>query len=330
MPITCAVVGYGPAFNMGKGHCSWISETDGLELFAVCDIDEKRTMAAKKDFPDIETFNSIDDLVEQDYDMTTIVTPHNTHAPLAIKCLREGKHCIVEKPMCISVDEADRMIDAANESGVMLTVFHNRRWDGDFLTLKDIIHRGLLGEVFQIEAFCGGYGRPKGWWRSDKVVSGGAMYDWGAHFLDWILNLVPSDRVEGVHGFFHNLLWDHVTNEDDVRSIIKFRSGTIADFQQSSISLIGKPKWRILGTEGALVDGDKEFRVTTSIDDFKANLEIPYEDSDWPGFYDNIVDHLVNGKELGVKPEEARRVIEVMEAAERSWKSGKVETLKHE
>jgi len=330
LALSCAVIGYGPAFNMGKAHCGWIAETDELELFAVCDIDKKRTKQAKRDFPGIETFNSADELVEEDFDLATVVTPHNTHAPLAVMVLEAGKNCVVEKPMCITVAEADQMISAAKESGVVLSVFHNRRWDGDFLTLKDILKKGLLGEVFQVEAFAGGYGHPGKWWRSEKKVSGGAMYDWGAHFLDWVLNLYPADTIDGVAGFCHDLVWKDVSNEDDVRAIMHFRSGLVADFQLSSIARVGKPKWRILGTKGALVTAGKSFHVTTEIKGLKADLEVPFGESDWPGFYDNIVGHLLRGEELAVKPEEARRVIEVMEAAEKSWKSGKMEKLIHE
>jgi predicted dehydrogenase len=224
MSISCAVIGYGPAFNMGKAHCGWIQETKGLELFGVMDIDKSRTRAAEEDFPGIRTFNRLEPLLDEEIDLATVVTPHNVHAPISIKCLEAGKHVIVEKPMCVTVDEATGMIDAARKSRVMLSVFHNRRWDGDFVALRDIVNKGLIGKVYQIEAFAGGYGHPGKWWRSNKKVSGGAMYDWGAHFLDWILNLVP-DKMDSIAGFSQNLVWKDVTNEDDVKAVIRFKSG---------------------------------------------------------------------------------------------------------
>lgn len=321
MPVSCAVVGYGPAFNMGKAHSGWIQKTRGLELFAICDIDEARTKAAEADFPGVQTFTSLDELLEEDFDMATVVTPHNVHAPLALKCLEAGKHTIVEKPMCVSVEEATKMIEAARDSRVMLSVFHNRRWDGDFTALKEIIDKGLIGKVHQLEAYAGGYGHPGKWWRSDKRISGGAMYDWGAHFLDWILNLIP-EKMTGVVGFSHKLVWKDVTNEDDVRAIIRFKSGATADFQQSSIAMVGKPRWRVLGTKGAILDGDKSFKVSTFVRGFRAEMSVPYRESNWDGYYRNVSDHLNRGRELVVKPEEARRVIAVMETAETSWKNG--------
>jgi scyllo-inositol 2-dehydrogenase (NADP+) len=321
MSVSCAVVGYGPAFNMGKAHAGWIQKTKGMDLFAVCDVDPKRTRAAEEDFPGIRTFNNLDDLLKEDFDLATIVTPHNVHAPLALKCLQAGRHVIVEKPMCITTEEATRMIEASRRSKVMLSVFHNRRWDGDFMALKEIIDKGLIGDVYQIEAYAGGYGHPGKWWRSNKEVSGGAMYDWGAHFLDWILNLVP-DKMEGIVGFSQKLVWKDVTNEDDVRAIIRFKSGAVADFQQSSIAMVGKPRWRILGSKGGIVDGDKVFRVSTFLKGLRAEVQVKYRDSNWDGYYQNISDHLNRGRDLVVKPEEARRVIAVMETAEKSWRNG--------
>jgi len=329
MAIRCAVVGYGPSFNMGKAHCNYILNTPGLELFAVCDVDERRTRAAEKDFPGIETFTDLDELLEEDFDLVTIVTPHNTHAPLAIRSLEAGKHVITEKPMCITVDEATRMIEAAERNGRMLTVFHNRRWDGDFLALKDILRKGLIGRVFQVEAFAGGYGHPGKWWRSDKRISGGAMYDWGAHFIDWILNLIP-EKIEGIVGFSQKLVWKDVTNEDDVRAIIRFESGTVADFQLSSIARVGKPRWRILGTKGGVLDIGEQFQVSTFLRGLPAEVKVKYQKTEWGQFYRNVADHLLRGKELAVKPEEARRVIAVMETAEKSWKSGRVEKVPFE
>jgi scyllo-inositol 2-dehydrogenase (NADP+) len=321
MSVSCAVVGYGPAFNMGKAHAGWIKKTKGLDLFAICDVDPKRTKAAEEDFPGIQTFNNLDDLLKVDFDLATIVTPHNVHAPLALRCLEAGRHTIVEKPMCITTEEATRMIEASRRSKVMLSVFHNRRWDGDYMALKEIIQKGLIGEVYQIEAFAGGFGHPGKWWRSNKEVSGGAMYDWGAHFLDWILNLVP-DKMEGIVGFSQKLVWKDVTNEDDVRAIIRFKSGAVADFQQSSIAMVGKPRWRILGSKGGIVDGDKVFKVSTFLKGLRAEVQVKYRESNWDGYYQNISDHLNRGRDLVVKPEEARRVIAVMETAERSWRDG--------
>ena len=106
----------------------------------------------------------------------------------------------------------------------MLSVFHNRRYDGDFLAIKEVIDKGLIGDVFRIEVYGGRYGHPGTWWRSDKNISGGAFYDWGAHLVDWVLNLIP-EKVDSIMGFTQKIQWWDVTNEDEVESIIKFKNG---------------------------------------------------------------------------------------------------------
>jgi predicted dehydrogenase len=323
--IRCGLIGCGGRFGMARLHAQYITATPGLEPVALCDIDPRALAMGHEVLPDLETYSSVAAMLRKSNpDMVTIITPHNTHAQLAVQCARAGKHVVVEKPMCITVAEADRMIQAAKDNQVMLSVFHNRRFDGDFMTLRDIIGRGLIGDVFHVEAYMGSYGHPGTWWRSNKRISGGAMYDWGAHYLDWLLNLVPA-QMESVTGYIHKLVWRDVTNEDQVRAIIRFRNGAVAELQISHIAAVGKDRWRILGTKGGIRDGrrEKHFLVATDVAGLRAEMEVPYQEQDWEAYYRNLADHLLRGKELAVKPEEARRVIAVLEAAEKSARTGK-------
>ncbi|MBC7327747.1 Gfo/Idh/MocA family oxidoreductase [bacterium] len=318
--IKCAVIGYGSAFNMGKAHADYINSTDGMEVVAVCDTDKSRTEAAKRDFPSIQTYNSLEEMLKScDFDLAVIVTPHNTHYPLAMQCLAAGKHTIVEKPFCITAREATDMIELAREKGVMLSVFHNRRWDGDYLALKEAIGKGLIGDVYHLEVFMGGYGHPGYWWRSDKEISGGALYDWGAHIVDWILGLIPS-KIKRVGGFSHKLVWHDVTNEDNIEAIIQFENGTVAYIQLSSIAMAGKRRWFLLGTKGSLEDewGRNGFHLKKIVDGMQMETTLPYKKGEWNAYYKNIANHLLKGEELIVKPEEARRVIAVIEMASNS------------
>lgn len=324
--INCAIVGYGASFNMGRAHANWVNQTPGLKTIAVCDTDIKRTEAAKQELSDILTYNSLDEMLENpEIDLVVVVTPHNTHYSIGMKCLSAGKNVILEKPMCLKIKEADEMINLAKKNNLMLSVFHNRRWDGDFLALKEILEKKLIGDIFHIEMFCGGYGHPGYWWRSNKEISGGAFYDWGAHYLDWLLQVVKS-KIRDVMGYFHKLVWKDITNEDQVRAIIRFENGTVADVQISSIAKIGKPRWRILGTKGAITDiGQDKFKVCSEIKGIPFEAEIKYKKSNWPAYYQNISEHLLKKKPLIVKPEEARTVIGIMELAEKSHKSGRPE-----
>ena len=324
--VRCGLLGYGPAFNMGRGHAGWINATQGMLTVAMCDIDPARVEVARQELPDLEDYYAgLDEMLAmRDLDLVVVILPHNLHAPMTMKCLQAGKHVVLEKPFCITIDEANAMISLAHEKGQMLSLFHNRRWDGDYLTIKDVIARGLIGEIFHIECGGGSYGHPGFWWRSDKAISGGVMYDWGAHFLDWVLNLVPA-RITQVMGDFQKRVWHMVTSEDHGEAWIRFANGVTADYLISSISASSRPKWRILGTKGAIeANWGDELTVVSYASgirqDSKVKVTLPGYGS--TQYYRNVADHLLLGEELIVKPEQARRVIGVIDAAQRSAQLG--------
>ena len=298
-----------------------------MKTVAMCDAAAARVEAARQELPGMDGYyTDVNDLLTHPgLDLVVVILPHNLHAPMAIKCLEAGKNVILEKPFCLNVDEANRMITTAEANGRMLSVFHNRRWDGDYLTIQDIIARGLIGEVFHIEAGIGSYSHPGFWWRSDKAVSGGVMFDWGAHFIDWILTLVPS-QVTQILGDFQKRVWQAVTNEDHGAAFVRFQNGVTADFMVSSIAASLRPKWRITGTKGAIVaDWSENLQVTSYTSGIRQDSTIKVT---LPGYgsvqyYRNIADHLLLGEKLIVTPQSARRVIGVIEAAQRSSELGR-------
>lgn len=326
-----AVIGYGAAFNMGKAHADMMHRTEGIECVAVCDIDKARTEAAKKDFPSVQTYNSLDKMLKDcDFDLAAIVLPHSLHAAATIQGLEAKRHVVVEKPMCITIAEATEMINTAKANGVMLSVHHNRRWDADFWTLRQLVKSGVIGEVFQVEMWGGGYGKPDPkQWRSVKKVSGGAFYDWGAHYLDWLLNVIESKMIN-ITGFFHKRVWFDISNEDHVQAIIRFSNGIVADVQMAHIAKLGKPRWWVLGTHGAIVSEKDQFRVLSEVEGQPKEQTVGYQRRGGPSYYQNVVAHLQKGEELIVKPEEARRVIAIMELAEKSSKTHQAETVPYE
>ena len=329
-PVRVGLVGYGGAFKMGMYHHNFMVEAGVFETVAVCDVDPACLAQAKADFGEhIRTYRSLGRMLAADLvDMCVIITPHNTHYKLAVQCLQAGKHVVVEKPMCITYAEAMGMIEAARKHDRMLSVFHNRRWDGQYLTIKKCLADGLLGDIFHIEAFHGGFSKPRDWWRSIKKISGGSFYDWGAHFLDWTLGLVPEAKMVGVTGFYHeNVVWKNCTNEDQAQVLIRFDTGCVADVQMSEIAYVPRATWRILGTKGAIEDWWRDsLTVHTQVKGYPAKMEIKYQEGRWADYYRNIGDHLTKGAELIVKPEQSARTIAIMECAEKSAKQG--QTLK--
>ncbi|MCC6485736.1 MAG: Gfo/Idh/MocA family oxidoreductase [Armatimonadetes bacterium] len=321
--IRVGVIGYGGAFNMGKGHLSHC-QAAGMIPSAVCDLDPARTEVAKADFPGIATYNNVEEfLTKAPVDLVIVITPHNTHADLCIQASNAGKHVITEKPFSITVAEATAMIEAAKKAGKMLSVYHNRRWDGDFMAIRQTIEAGLIGDVFSIEMGMGGYGHPGTWWRADKKISGGNFYDWGAHIIDWMLHIVNKPMVD-VTGIFQKRVWMDVTNEDHTQAIVRFEDNVWANVEMSQIAAVSKPRYRILGTKGGILDRwEGHFTLFSDIAGLRAESKVPYLKDDWAAYYGNIAAHLSEGAPLAVTPESARRIISVIETAERSAEAGK-------
>ena len=332
-PVRGAVIGYGGAFNMGKGHLNWMKDA-GMIPTAACDLDPARVEAASADFEGIRTYTRVEDLLaDKEVDLVTIITPHNTHADLAVQVANAGKNVVCEKPMCITAEEATRMIEAAKKNDVVLSIFHNRRHDGDFLTIKELIDNGTIGGVFQIQAGGGHYGAPGTWWRSNKKISGGLMYDWGAHFIDWILNLKTGHKVTQVTGFLQHLVWTEATNEDHGQIVIRFDDGCAAELTQSSISSVPMPRWRILGTKGGILDDGTTpdaVKLFARLGDIPVTATVKHKKTEWNTYYKDLAAHLASDAPLNVTGESARRVIAIIEAAEKSAKSGKSESVPYE
>jgi predicted dehydrogenase len=343
--IRCGIVGYGPTFDFGRAHGRWISGVPELELVAICDKDPARTDKAAKDFPGVRTHNSLPELLARaDIDLVSVVLPHNLHKEIVVECLRAGKHTIVDKPMAITAAECDSMIDAANRAGRTLAVFHNRRHDGNYRTVQSIVKAGTIGKVFRIECWTGGFGPPGKAWRSKAAVTGGALYDWGAHATDWVLNLVDSP-VASVTGFAQKLLWHDLDIEDEAQAAIRFEDGTVGTVGLSYISAVGKPLWTVLGTKGAIIDTGRDsltgycpdyelvahskgsLTLVTMEKGGRQEKAVPYEPSDWVTYYSDMAKHLLEGAAVPVSAKAGRRVIAVLEAAKRSAASGLTEQL---
>jgi predicted dehydrogenase len=345
MPKRVAMIGYGA---IGFEHGTAISHVPGLEYALVCDRNEERLAAARQAFPGVETCTDLNQIADDpSIDVVIVSTPPNTHASISMQMLRAGKHVVSEKPFCLTTAEADEMIDLAREHGLALSVYQCRRWDPDFLAIRRVIEQGIVGEVFHIETFIGGYAHPCDYWHSHEPISGGVFYDWGSHYLDWILQLV-AEPVVSVRGVEHKRVWHDVTNADHSVVYLRFAGGQEAQFMHSDIAAAVKPKWYILGTKGAIVghwrqetvksrrwSGDlieERLALSEALPDIyvhtrelngvihEQRLMLPEAPS--YAFHRNLANHLHNGEALAVPPEESRRNILVMEAAKRSAENG--------
>ncbi len=328
--VGVGLIGYGA---IARGHAESVSSTPGLSLEAVCDISpERRELAARE--LGVRTYATADELMrDSDVGLVVVGTPPSVHADPVVAALRAGKHVVCEKPFAIHVDEVDRMIDAAAAHQRVLTVYQSRRWDPDYLAMRDAIRSGRIGDLFYMESFIGGYSHPCDFWHSHEPISGGTIYDWGSHYFDWVLELFGGS-VKHVSAVAHKRVWHDVTNADQVRVDLTFAGGAQATFMQSDIAAALKPKWYVLGTRGAVVGdwrldvdppADAPARVTVSrpADGGGAHEErLVLAPRDEHGFYRNLADHLAWDEPLAVTPQEARRTVAVMEAATESIKQG--------
>ena len=342
------VVGYGPYGGMGYYHGLACASTPGLELVAACDSSAERRKAAEEQFPGIRTYAEVGELAaDADLDLAVVATPPTLHAAVSLTLLQAGKHVACEKPLCMTVADVDRLAGAARDSGVTLTVNQNRRWDSDFLAVRRAVAAGLLGELFNVETFVGGFEHPCRAWHSDTAVSGGAVYDWGSHHVDWILQLLGS-APGTVQTFGHKRVWHDVTNLDQLRVRMWWPDGREAEFVQSDIAAVRRPKFYVQGTAGTLVGsyrplvferlepGHGYVADTAHHAEAPAELTLARYDSGYGltesrlppaptqpfAFHRNLADHLLGGEDLAVTVESVRDVIAVLEAAQRSSDAG--------
>ena len=338
----------GYALSVGKIHGLGAQVTPGLELKAACDLSPGRLKQAGQDFPDLKTYESADAFAaDPGIDLVIIATPPNSHAKLAIQMMAAGKHVVCEKPLAISQKETAVMIEMAEKQGVHLSCHQNRRWDVDYLAIKQALAGGAIGDLFYLETFVGGFNHPCGLWHSHDEISGGLAYDWGAHYLDWIVGLIP-ERIQTVISTRQKRVWHDVTNADQERIQIRFAGGQEAEFIHSDIAAVRKPKWYLLGTDGAIIGYWKD------VVEYEMDPVVYFKQHDIPAtempadlrlhrrhpsgqivtqklavperkhylFHQNIADHLLTGEPIVAPLEHSVRVVAILEAAAKSAANG--------
>lgn len=185
-PVRVGLIGYGYA---GKTfHAPLINAANGLTLAGVASRDAAKVRA---DLPDVTVYPDAKALIgTPDIDLVVIATPNDTHTHLALAALEAGKHVVIDKPFALNVDEARQVVAAAERHGRFLSVFHNRRWDSDFLTIRRALADGLIGDVLHFESHFDRF-RPqvRDRWRERDGPGGGLWFDLGPHLVDQALCL---------------------------------------------------------------------------------------------------------------------------------------------
>lgn len=335
-PIRTVVIGYGYA---GRNfHSYLIGLEPRLELAGIVARrpEVRERIAAERGCPALAGVDEA--LADPSIDLVVVATPNSTHADLAIAAMEAGKHVVTDKVMCLSRADCDRMIATAERCGVMLSVFQNRRCDGDYQTVRALIDSGDLGEVRWLELAWQGL-RPWGGWRGQAAMGGGRYYDLGAHLVDQLLLLFP-ETVEGVHG---RLDWAYpeFDVESDAHLTVAFAGGRTGVVDVSSMCALSKPRWLVKGTqatyakfgldpqEAAMNAGDIDSAVVDpaqdgKVSDGRTERIVPTLRGRWRDYYANIAAVLLDGAEPLVKHHELRRQIAVLEAGRVSAETGQV------
>ncbi len=338
--INTAIIGYGYAGRCF--HAYLVGLADGLNLYAIASRNAERRQAAAQDYPGVKIYETIDQAISDDnVDLVILATPHDTHAELAIKAMDAGKHLVTDKIMCMNAAEADAMIEASKRNNVLLSVFHNRRWDWDYLTIKKVVVDGLLGTPYLFQVAIMRYGPPRTW-RGVKKQSGGILFDWPAHLIDQALQLVSVPVKTVFCDIHYDTRWD-INIGNYANLLIKFENGVRYQIEISNLAKAEKPRWYVLGELGGLIkygldaqerpmvegnidaaeeDPANYAKVWTEAGGEQRELVIESVGGSWKSYYQNISDVLNKGAELIVKPEEVRRAMQIYDAAMRSSETG--------
>jgi|UniRef100_UPI00404B655C scyllo-inositol 2-dehydrogenase (NADP+) len=327
--IKVAVVGYGGIYNMGRIHLQDVQKA-GMTPTAVVELDATRLALAPKDFPGIQTYTTVDEmLAKSDVNLVILITPHNTHAPLALQCIAAGRHVVCEKPFAITTEECDAMIAAAEKAGVMLSTFHNRHWDGSVVKALEVIKSGVIGDVIRVECHMGQHSKPGDVWRGSKSISGGILYDWGVHLLEYSLQIIDSEISE-VSGFAKRGYWADQTRwkadtiEDEGYAVVRFKSGAWLTLCITHID--ANPKRGMLditGTKGSYWWDYENHEITIRDGDRTVVTKGKNPKEQWENYYANIADHLSKGVPLVITPQWARRPIHILDLANQSAVEGR-------
>ena len=328
--IKVGVIGYGGTWNMGRTHLNEMKKA-GMTPVAICEADAARLALAPDDFPGIQTYKSVDELLSQsEVNLIAIITPHNTHAELALQCLAAGRHVVCEKPFAITTGECDAIIQLAKENELVVSAYHNRHWDGWIMKAVERLHTGDIGTVVRVEARIGNYGKPQDTWRGSRSRSGGILYDWGVHFIEYALQLTGSTGISEVSGYAHNGFWENGsawgtdTIEDEAEAVVRFQDGRRIRLLISQVeSLPRRGFLEVTGTKGSMLLDWDAVEVTTHNGSNRITTRYPNPENEWWHFYANIADHLVSGTPLVITGEWARLPVRIIDLAGQSARAGR-------
>ena len=267
-------------FGLGGAifHAPLIASIPSFELTAIVTSDPERRAQAARTYPSAAILHHADELWNRagDLDLVIVATPNRSHVPLAMAALERGLAVVVDKPLATNAADARVLIAEARRRRILLSVFHNRRWDGDFLTARKLIAEGALGDVWRFESrFERWRPVPREGWRElgDPAEAGGLLFDLGTHLIDQALALFGT--VDRTHAELRRRR-PGVAVDDDVFVALEHASGVVSHLWMSSVAAQAGPRIRILGSRAAYT----KFGMDVQEDALRAGSR-PDRNPDW-------------------------------------------------
>jgi scyllo-inositol 2-dehydrogenase (NADP+) len=337
--LKTGIAGYGKSAKVF--HIPFLST---MKEFTITSVLERHREDSKKQMPDVRVAKSIEELINNDdNELIVITTPNDTHFEYASKALKAGKHVVLEKPFTNTTDEAAELINISKDTGKILSVYQNRRYVSDFLTIRDIIDKKLLGEVHEFNAMYDRF-RPDaipGSWRESEVPGSGILYDLGPHLIDQALTLFGNPEAITADVKKQRLQ----VNADDYFNIW-MQYGSLKVILHSGMLVREQgPRYMIHGMKGSFIkygEDPQEEKLRagelplgddwgqeppahygllhTEINGKVIRETVPSKKGDYGLYYKNIYNTIVNNAPLLEKPEDGYNTIRIVELALESSK----------
>lgn len=334
MTVTMGFIGFGKSAN--RYHLPYITIRENLRVKKIFDLNINEALAAPYREKGVEFTTEIDELLtDSEIELVTICTPAHTHYELAKKVIQAGKSVIVEKPFCDTLEQAKELFELGKERGVLVMPYQNRRFDGDYLAVKQVVEQGFLGQLNEVETHIDYY-RP-GIITEPGVKENGSFYGLGIHLMDRMIALfgrpdkvaydIRNNEVEsGVDNYFDvdlhyghtfkvKVKTNHVVASSYPRFILHGENGSFVkygeDQQENDLKAGIMPGSPGFGEDSVMYYGIARYKNANG-DWIEKQIKTPV--GDYGRYYDAVYETLKNGAEPLVSQEEALTNIQILEA----------------
>jgi scyllo-inositol 2-dehydrogenase (NADP+) len=345
-PIRAAVIGFGLGGRVF--HTAFIHAVPGLELAAIVQRHGDQAAAA---YPNAKIYRSVEEmLADESIQLVAVTTPNDSHYSLGRQSLLAGKHVVIDKPFCLTSTEAADLVAIARQNKLLLSAYQNRRWDGDFRTVRDLVSRAVLGRLVVFESHYDRFRQEpsaKTWKEGSNSPGGGLLYDLGSHIIDQALALfgVPEAIAADIR------IERDVVSTDDAFDIRLAYPRLTVWLRSTMTAAISGPRFTLHGTQGSYV----KFGLDPQEPAIEAGIEIgspgwgeepesawgllrlaqgsergivsetrvPTEAGDYRGYYANVRDAILGAAPLAVSGVDAWRTARIIELARQSSAEGR-------